>query len=95
MALQPNIRLGPYSIVSPIGAGGMGVVYRAEDVRLGRHVALKFLPEEISRATPILAKAARPRRGVAFVVAATGGSRNNSKKGSANVPTPFRQAAGR
>ncbi len=41
MSLAPGIRLGPYEIVSPIGAGGMGEVYRARNARLGRDVAIK------------------------------------------------------
>ena len=40
MALQPNRRLGPYEILSPLGAGGMGEVYRARDTRLDRNVVL-------------------------------------------------------
>jgi Tol biopolymer transport system component len=45
MALEPGRSLGPYRIVSPIGAGGMGEVYRARDPRLEREVAVKVLPE--------------------------------------------------
>src|SRR5215470_4191159 len=48
MSLAPGQKLGPYEVVSPIGAGGMGEVYRATDTRLDRIVALKILPKEFS-----------------------------------------------
>ena len=46
--LGPGVRLGPYEIVSILGAGGMGQIYRARDIRLDRTVAIKLLPEEFS-----------------------------------------------
>ncbi|HMF75786.1 MAG TPA: serine/threonine-protein kinase [Bryobacteraceae bacterium] len=46
--LTPGTRLGPYEILAPIGAGGMGEVYRARDTRLGRDVAVKILPTHLS-----------------------------------------------
>ena len=48
MPLGPGIRLGPYDIVSTIGTGGMGEVYRAHDTKLGRDVAIKVLPASLS-----------------------------------------------
>ena len=45
MMLSSGARLGPYEIVAPLGAGGMGEVYRARDAKLNRDVAIKVLPE--------------------------------------------------
>ncbi len=49
MPLQHGVRLGPYEVLEPIGAGGMGEVYRARDTRLDRVVAIKSLPAELSK----------------------------------------------
>ncbi len=51
MPLERGTRLGPYQIESPIGAGGMGEVYKATDTRLDRTVAIKALPEHVTSST--------------------------------------------
>jgi serine/threonine protein kinase len=51
MALATGTELGPYEIQSPLGAGGMGEVYRARDTRLDRTVAIKILPAHLSENT--------------------------------------------
>jgi Tol biopolymer transport system component len=65
MALTPGSKLGPYEILGPLGAGGMGEVYRARDTRLGREVALKVLPESFSRDADRLRRFEQEARAVA------------------------------
>jgi Tol biopolymer transport system component len=64
MALTPGSRLGPYEIQAPIGAGGMGEVYRARDTRLDRIVAIKVLPEHLSGSPEVRARFEREARAV-------------------------------
>src|SRR5438876_2866701 len=65
MVLTPGTRLGPYEILAPLGAGGMGEVYRARDSRLERDVAIKVLPEVTAQDPDSLARFGREARTVA------------------------------
>ena len=65
MALNPGARLGPYEILAPLGAGGMGEVYRARDSRLARDVAIKVLPEHLATHPDALARFEREAKAVA------------------------------
>src|SRR5260221_12311722 len=65
MTLPAGARLGPYEIVDLMGGGGMGEVYRARDERLGREVAIKILPENLSAHSEALKRFRREGRAVA------------------------------
>ncbi|HEY6000727.1 MAG TPA: protein kinase [bacterium] len=65
MLLTSGARLGPYEIVAPLGAGGMGEVYRALDPRLGREVAIKVMPRAVASSPDRLARFEREARTVA------------------------------
>src|SRR5216684_6052943 len=62
MALTSGTKLGPYEIVAPLGAGGMGEVYRARDTKLGREVALKLLPPSFAADADRVARFEREAR---------------------------------
>jgi serine/threonine protein kinase len=64
MSLSPGTRLGPHEIVSPLGAGGMGEVYRARDTRLGRDVAIKVLSSIVAGRSEVRARFEREARTV-------------------------------
>ncbi|HZM59523.1 MAG TPA: serine/threonine-protein kinase, partial [Vicinamibacterales bacterium] len=65
MTLTPGSRLGPYEITEQIGVGGMGEVYRARDVNLGRDVAIKVLPEAFAQDADRLARFEREAKTLA------------------------------
>ena len=65
MTISAGSRLGPYEVLSPLGAGGMGEVWKARDTRLGRDVAIKVLPESVARSADALARFQREAKAVA------------------------------
>jgi len=65
VTLAPGVRLGPYEIVAPVGAGGMGEVYRASDTRLDRTVAIKVLPAHLAANPEFRQRLEREARAVA------------------------------
>src|SRR6202046_41059 len=85
MALTSGTKIGPYEIQSPLGAGGMGEVYRARDTKLGRDVAIKILPRiftsdpvrlaRFDREARILASLNHPHIGAIYGVEESDGAR--------------------
>src|SRR5438477_13018545 len=64
MAVAVGTKLGPYEIQAPLGAGGMGEVYRARDTRLGREVAVKVLPQHLSSNPDLKARFEREAKAI-------------------------------
>jgi serine/threonine protein kinase len=105
VTLETGTRLGPYEIVAPLGAGGMGEVYRAADSRLGREVAIKVLPAALAADPDRLARFDREARLLAYAseqsgrwevyVQALGGERGKWQISSEGGRRPRWRADGR
>jgi eukaryotic-like serine/threonine-protein kinase len=87
MPLTPGTRLGPYEIVAPLGAGGMGEVYQARDTRLSRDVAVKILPEAFARDPDGLRRFEQESRAVAALSRPATGARWLTGPHAASHPT--------
>jgi serine/threonine protein kinase len=91
MTISPGARLGPYEIISAVGVGGMGEVYRARDTQLGRDVAIKVLPDaflsdperlaRFEREARVLAALNHPHTGAIY-----GFQRADASTGSGQAP---------
>src|SRR5258706_11398360 len=64
MPIQSGTKLGPYEVLSPLGAGGMGEVYKARDTRLEREVAIKVLPSNLSSSADFKARFDREAKAI-------------------------------
>ena len=91
MALEPGTRIGPYEIVAPLGAGGMGEVYRARDTKLNRDVAIKVLPEVLATDPERLARFEREAQALAALnhphIAQIYGVEESPSTGSGQAPS--------
>ena len=85
MALPPNTQLGPFEILSPLGAGGMGEVYLANDAKLDRQIAIRILPNAFARDAERVARFQREARVLASLshpnIAAVYGFEESKAKG--------------
>ncbi len=95
MTLSAGTRLGPYEILSPLGAGGMGEVYRAKDTTLGRDAAIKVLPDGVAQDAERLARSEREARALAALnhpgivtIYSVEQSGDGLRKAGLNVPEP-------
>ncbi len=87
MTLPSGTRLGPYGILGPIGAGGMGEVYRARDERLGRDVAVKVLPADVAVSTDRLKRFEKEARAASALNHLATGQRSFFKRITPADPT--------
>ena len=67
MSMTPGTRIGPYEIRAPIGAGGMGEVYRARDTRLERTVAIKLVRRELAQRSDFRERFQREARAISVI----------------------------
>ena len=93
MALEAGTKLGPYEILSLLGAGGMGEVYLARDSKLDRQVAIKVLPEAMTRDAERVARFEREAKMLASlnhpsIATIYGFEEHRSKTGAARRPHP-------